>query len=112
MQIAIMELDTPHARLAWARERKYDTPLDAARALGVPEATYYGHENGNRGLTRAARRYADFFGVNLEWLLYGRGTWNKGVSDNPLAGLEGEMLSDALRYIGNLKQIQEMRRRK
>lgn len=112
MQNGLMALDTPHDRLKWARSRKYTDPLDAAEALGVVPATYYGHENGSRGLTRAARRYADFFGVNLEWLLHGRGTWNKGVSESPLVGLEGEYLSDALRYIGNLKELQAARQKK
>ena len=68
----------PNARLIAARRRKYASPVEAAEALGVPEATYRGHENGSRGLGRSAERYAKFFGVSLEWLLTGRGSMSGG----------------------------------
>jgi phage repressor protein C with HTH and peptisase S24 domain len=61
-------------RLVWARQNaKYATAADAARAMGVEEPTYFGHENGQRGLSRAGRRYADFFKVSYDWLMHGRG---------------------------------------
>lgn len=61
-------------RLKQAREVKYRTALEAANALGVPPGTYYGHENGSRGITAdEGRRYADFYGVRVEWLMYNRG---------------------------------------
>lgn len=69
-----------HERLAIARKLAgYETPTDAARALGVPEPTYLGHENGSRGLSRAGPRYADFFHVSLDWLLNGKGQPRPGV---------------------------------
>src|SRR5690242_7828420 len=40
--------------------------------MGIEEPTYLGHENGSRGLSRAAPRYARFFGVSLDWLIDGR----------------------------------------
>lgn len=59
-----------HERLIEARRRAgYDTAADAARAMGVAEATYFAHENGSRGLSRSAIRYAKFFNVSLDWLL-------------------------------------------
>jgi phage repressor protein C with HTH and peptisase S24 domain len=66
--------DTPHRRLRLAREQAgFPRASDAARAMGVEEPTYLGHENGSRGLSRAAARYARFFGVSLDWLIDGRG---------------------------------------
>jgi phage repressor protein C with HTH and peptisase S24 domain len=67
-------LDAPHQRLRFAREQAgFARASDAARAIGVGEPTYLGHENGSRGLSRAAPRYARFFRVSLDWLIDGRG---------------------------------------
>jgi phage repressor protein C with HTH and peptisase S24 domain len=67
-------LDTPHQRLRFAREQAgFARASDAARAMGIGEPTYLGHENGSRGLSRAAARYARFFRVSLDWLIGGRG---------------------------------------
>jgi hypothetical protein len=72
MHIALM--NEPHQRLQQARKDfGFSDAAEAAKALGVPEPTYFGHENGSRGLSRAGRRYADFFQVSLEWLLTGKG---------------------------------------
>jgi SOS-response transcriptional repressor LexA len=69
------KLATPSDRLRHAREQAhYATASDAARAMGIEEPTYLGHENGNRGLGRAGQRYARFYGVSLDWLLDGRGS--------------------------------------
>lgn len=68
-------MSEPHDRLRRARlEAGYRSGTDAAKAMGAVEATYLGHENGSRGLGRAATRYASFYGVSVEWLLTGRGT--------------------------------------
>jgi DNA-binding XRE family transcriptional regulator len=72
MHIAFMT--QPHERLQQARREFGFTAAEAAKALGVPEPTYFGHENGHRGISRAARRYAEFFKVSLDWLLTGKGT--------------------------------------
>ena len=67
-------LEAPHQRLRLAREKAgFARASDAARAMGVGEPTYLGHENGSRGLSRAAARYARFFRVSLDWLIDGRG---------------------------------------
>ena len=64
----------PHKRLQRARELAgFETASDAARSLGVREPTYLGHENGSRGFRSSAEKYARRYGVNLEWLLTGRG---------------------------------------
>lgn len=48
------------------------TAVKAAEFLKVSPDTYYAHENGNRGMGRAAEDYAAKFGVSEEWLLRGR----------------------------------------
>lgn len=72
------------ARLAIARSKRYASATEAARALGIPPATYAQHENGLRGFKRVAERYADFFRVSLEWLLTGRGEMarSNGISSS------------------------------
>lgn len=77
-------------RLQTARlEAGYQTPTEAARALGVKESTYLGHENGSRGMSRAAARYAAFFGVSLDWLLSNKGTPKVRVKPIPVVGVVG-----------------------
>ena len=64
---------TINERLRMAREKKYESAADAARAMGIKYPTYAGHENGNGGVSKKmAIRYAHFFGVDLEYLLTGR----------------------------------------
>ncbi len=67
-------------RLKLAREKRFPDATDAAKALGLPPPTYLAHENGSRGFRQSADRYADFFNVNLEWLLTGRGQRERNVS--------------------------------
>lgn len=64
-----------HERLREARILAgYESAAEAARALGIPYATFAGHENGTRGLKAdKARTIADKFKVSFEWLLTGRG---------------------------------------
>lgn len=67
-------MESPADRLRRAREiAGYKTRPDAVEALGVPYATYAGHENGSRGFKEEAARYATFFKVDLTWLLTGKG---------------------------------------
>src|SRR5690349_962116 len=73
--------EPPNQRLRRAREQAgFARASDAARAMGVEEPTYLGHENGSRGLSRAAPRYARFFGVSLDWLIDGRAELAAAVS--------------------------------
>ncbi len=77
---AVTASEAAHQRLRRAREQAgYARASDAARAMGVEEPTYLGHENGSRGLSRVAPRYARFFGVSLDWLIDGRGAFEPGA---------------------------------
>lgn len=70
-------MQTPNDRLKATREKRYDTAVAAAEAIGVPVPTYIQHESGRRGSgsipRKAAERYAAFFKVSLDWLLSGKG---------------------------------------
>lgn len=73
-------LDTIGKRLRWARQKfrqELTSAAAAARAMGIVESTYQGHENDNRGSQKleydVADRYARFYKISLEWLLVGRG---------------------------------------
>jgi transcriptional regulator with XRE-family HTH domain len=61
-------------RLKRAREKSgYSSAKAAAEAMGVSVPTYIQHENGTRGYPASrAARYARFFRVKPEWLLYGK----------------------------------------
>jgi phage repressor protein C with HTH and peptisase S24 domain len=104
-----------HERLGKARQLKYRSMSDAARAMGVPVSSYTSNENGTRAFGRdRATQYARHFGVSLDWLLTGRGEMqpiDAGVSlDVPLiswvsAGPMGlaeavEEYADARRVVG------------
>lgn len=85
----LFAMRSPGERLKAARVAAgYESAPAAAQAMGVPEATYMGHENGSRGFGRAAERYARFFRTTPEWLLYGRGE-SAGVADAPAAYEQG-----------------------
>ncbi|EFO29121.1 putative helix-turn-helix domain-containing protein [Roseibium sp. TrichSKD4] len=64
-----------HERLQFARQQAgFPTASDAARALGVSVPTYSAHENGSRSFKEdKARKYARRFGVDVLWLIYGKG---------------------------------------
>lgn len=80
-------------RLKSARERAgYQTAKAAAEAMGVPTATYIQHENGVRGLPAPrAERYAKFFRVAPEWILYGKSMPSKVVELGPQLFVVGEV---------------------
>ncbi len=72
---ARMTTDTrpePAIRLQQARERAgFDSALAATKRFNWKYETYAQHENGTRGITRAAAKYATAFRVTREWLLFG-----------------------------------------
>jgi SOS-response transcriptional repressor LexA len=81
-------------RLKQAREKSsYHSAKSAAEAMGVAVATYIQHENGTRGFPAArAERYARFFRVTPEWLLYGKnGTSTQPVELGPRLFVKGEV---------------------
>jgi hypothetical protein len=60
-------------RLRAAREAAgHRSARQAASVLGVGYSTYLGHENGQNDFAPAqARKYADAFGVDAMWLMFG-----------------------------------------
>lgn len=72
-------------RLEQARiDRGFRTAKDAARYYGWTYETYIQHEQGIRGISRAAGKYAKAFRVSEGWLLTGEG------SGAPAAKVSGE----------------------
>jgi phage repressor protein C with HTH and peptisase S24 domain len=65
-------LDSPHERLAWAREQAgFTDKADFARAAGVNATTYRAYENGQNGFAKYASLFARKLGVTAEWLMEG-----------------------------------------
>lgn len=58
-------------------DERFATGADAARAMGQGVSTYLGHENASRGFVSEAARYADFYKVNLDWLVTGKGAMKR-----------------------------------
>lgn len=80
-------------RLKEAREKSgYHSAKAAAEAMGAAVATYIQHENGTRGFpaTKAAR-YARFFRVKPEWLLYGKAPTDTVTELGPRLFVVGEV---------------------
>lgn len=66
------QLDSPHERLAWAREQAgYADKADFARAVGVNATTYRAYENGQNGFAKHAGTFAKKLKVSTDWLLSG-----------------------------------------
>jgi len=80
-------------RLKHARERAgYASAKGAAEAMGVATATYIQHENGIRGIPAdRAQRYARFFRVTPEWLLYGTSEGGPFLALGPQLYVKGEV---------------------
>lgn len=65
-------LDSPHERLAWAREQAgFTDKADFARECGVNPTTYRAYENGQNGFAKYASLFARKLGVTAEWLMEG-----------------------------------------
>lgn len=69
-------MSTMGERLRQARrDAGYASASEGAARAGVPYNTYAQHENGTRDFpAKKAAVYARAFGVDVAWLLYGRGT--------------------------------------
>jgi hypothetical protein len=71
----------------------YRTRQEAADALGEPVASYHLRENGHRRLTGdVAKRYAEFFGVTPQWLLYGETGVEVRIPVRGVVGPDGVVL--------------------
>lgn len=78
----------PAKRLQSAREKRgFKTAKEAAAYFGWNYETYAQHENGTRGLTRAAATYARAFKVSEAWLLTGEGDGSS--TEIPIMGYLG-----------------------
>lgn len=87
-------METAGDRLRQARENAgYETAKAAAEAMGIPVATYIQHENGSRGYPATkAERYAKFFRVQPEWLLYGKASVKPAAPGlGPLLHIKGSV---------------------
>lgn len=84
-------MSTVAERLTEARSSRFASASQAAIALGIPVPTYAQYENGTRAFSRHAERFANFFRVNVEWLLTGRGPMRggRGRVSIPLRGVVG-----------------------
>lgn len=72
-------LNEPWQRLQWIRQYRgykgHGGKKRAAVAMRMPPPTYYGHDNGTTPIPRdQAIRYANFYRINLTWLLTGKGS--------------------------------------
>lgn len=70
-----------HDRLRKAREKAgFATATQAAARFGWKYPTYSGHENGSRGIKAPdLQKYASAFGVQPEWLEFGRTASSAGT---------------------------------
>ena len=79
----------PAKRLEQARSRRFKSAKSAAEFYGWKVDTYTQHENGTRGLARAAKQYAKAFKVSEGWLLTGEGKGPDDITHVPLKGRVG-----------------------
>lgn len=93
-------------RLKQARERAgFASAKAAAEAMGVPVATYVQHESGVRGYPASrAQRYAQFFRVRPEWLIYGSGKESEAIALGPQLYVKGEVAAGVWRDAWELPQ--------
>lgn len=89
-------MESANDRLRTIREKRgYDSAKAAAEAMGIAVPTYLQHESGLRGSgsvpRKAAERYASFFRVSPEWLLFGAGD---ATDPNPSEDEIAEILAE------------------
>lgn len=111
------DLDTPGARLRWARQKAgYRTAKDAAVAARTHPVSFRAYENDQHGYTKHATQFARAFNVSVEWLVEGVGnptplrTSSKDqLSPDPEHHLEIEMIRkvDIAYAMGDGAVIQE-----
>ena len=83
-------MSTPGERLRQARiDAGFTTAAEGAARAGVKYYTYAQHENGVRGIpSDRAAAYARAFGIEPQWILYGRGG-RSGPRQIPVVGYVG-----------------------
>lgn len=101
-------------RLQLARERRgFSSAKDAAEYFGWNYTTYSQHERGERGLSRAAAKYAPELRVSAGWLLTGEGKGPDATQAPPpeLPQLKSEIDFEGpanLPYPTNIRDVEEL----
>lgn len=68
----VEDIDTPFARLRWARTKAgYPTAKAFAEKARIGEVTYRAYENGQVGYAKHAAAFAKLLGVTADWLIGG-----------------------------------------
>jgi SOS-response transcriptional repressor LexA len=93
------DMGAMNERLRYARERAgFGSASEAAAAMGIATSTYVQHENGIRGFPHdRAARYATFFRVTPEWLLYGTSEGGPFLTLGPQLFVKGEVAAGVWR---------------
>ena len=106
----------PAERLQLARERAgYASARSVAERFGWSYHTYIQHENGTRGLSRAAKEYAIALKVSEAWLLTGVGPGPDGHAEElaTLSEIYGQLpaenRADLLRFAEILQLAAQVR---
>jgi hypothetical protein len=104
-------------RLRLAREKRgFKSAKDAAEFFGWSYNSYAQHENGLRGIKKAAEKYATAYRVSRGWLLTGEGAGpgeNGAISQKALemaralARIPPERQEEALRFLEFLGRASE-----
>lgn len=104
-----LDLPAESQRLRLAREKRgFNTAKEAAEFFGWSYNSYAQHENGLRGIKKAAAKYATAYRVSVGWLLTGEGAGpgeGGALSQRAiemaraLARLAPERQEEALRYL-------------
>lgn len=98
-------------RLQQARERRgFASARDAADFFGWNYTTYSQHERGERGLSRAAAKYAPSLRVSEGWLLTGEGKGPDGQQVAPIQP-EPDVVFEGrtnLPYPTNIRDVEEL----
>lgn len=100
-------METPGDRLKQSRVRAgYSTAKSAAEAMGLPIATYIQHENGVRGIPATkAERYAKFFRVTPEYLLYGKSSAKPAAPGlGPALFIKGTVIAGVWRQVDHWEE--------
>lgn len=89
------------ARLKAARAKHFASASKAARALGINAVTARAHESGQNGFpVEYAKRYADAYGVSVEWLLTGEGSAPDLTPPDPAPSAAALWLAEELARTG------------
>lgn len=102
-----LDLPAEAQRLRLARKRRgFDSAKDAAGFFGWSYNSYAQHENGLRGIKKAAAKYAAAYRVSQGWLLTGEGV---GPGDNGAISQKALEMARALSRIPPERQEEALR---